>query len=150
MVHPSPASAPVTALAVSVDLPSSLVSVAGELDRDSAHHLLDAMAVLTTRTSRRWRLGASAVTFCDAGGVRALSSAHALATAHGRSLDVERTSRQVDRLVELVGHEQVFPSGDDSADHDSPAGTTDGATPARRASSTANARLIRCGTTGTA
>ena len=147
MVHPSPASAPVTALAVSVDLPSSLVSVAGELDRDSAHHLLDAMAVLTTRTSRRWRLDASAVTFCDAGGVRALSSAHALATAHGRSLDVERTSRQVDRLVELVGHEQVFPSAEGS---DSPAGTADGATPARRASSTANARLIRCGTTGTA
>lgn len=147
MVHPSSASAPVTALAVSVDLPSSLVSVAGELDRDSAHHLLDAMAVLTTRTSRRWRLDASAVTFCDAGGVRALSSAHALATAHGRSLDVERTSRQVDRLVELVGHEQVFPSGEGS---DFPAGTADGATPARRASSTAPARLIRCGTTATA
>jgi anti-sigma B factor antagonist len=147
VVHPSSAPAPVTALAVSVDLPNSLVSVAGELDRDSAHHLLDAMAVLTTRTSRRWRLDAGAVTFCDAGGVRALRSAHALAAAHGRSLDVERTSRQVDRLVELVGHEQVFPADDGSG---VPAGTADGATPTRGASSSAKARRIRCGSTGTA
>lgn len=146
MVHPSSptAPAPAAALAVSVDLPSSLVSVSGELDRDSAHHLLDAMAMLTTRTSRRWRLDAGAVTFCDAGGVRALSSAHALATAHGRSLHVTRTSRQVDRLVELVGHEQVFPSGDD---HESLSRTVDEAPTARR---TAKAPRIRCGTTGTA
>ena len=66
-------SAPAAPLAVSVDLPGSRVSVAGELDRDSAHHLLDALAMLTTRSSRHWRLDTGAVTFCDAGGVRALS-----------------------------------------------------------------------------
>jgi anti-sigma B factor antagonist len=139
VVHPSPTSpAPVAALAVSVDLPRSRVSVAGELDRESAHHLVDAMTMLTARPDRQWRLDAGAVTFCDAGGMRALSSAHELAAAHGRSLHLERTSRPVDRLVELLGHDRVFPQ---PALH-----TADGA-PARRSG---RGRRIRCGTTGTA
>lgn len=144
-IHPSSptGSAPAAALAVSVDLPGSRVSVAGELDRDSAHHLLDALAMLTTRSSRHWRLDAGAVTFCDAGGVRALSSAHELAAAHGRSLDLERTSRSVDRLVELLGHERVFPSPADGS-----SSAADDATPARRSRGVTRAPRIRCGTAG--
>jgi anti-anti-sigma factor len=97
-------------LSVSVDLPRASVAVTGELDRGSAHHLLDALAVLCTRPSRRWRLDTSGVTFCDAGGLRALNSAHTLAAAHGRSLRLVRTSRPVDRLVQLFGHDRVFPA----------------------------------------
>jgi anti-anti-sigma factor len=121
-------------LVVSVDVPHARVSVAGELDRESAHHLLDAVTVLTVQSRGRWRLDAAGVTFCDAGGVRALSDAHALAVAHGRTLQLERTSRSVDRLVELVGRDRLFPA------------------PARRrAAATADrARHIRCGATGTA
>jgi anti-anti-sigma factor len=123
--------------------------VAGELDRDSAHHLLDALAMLTTRSSRHWRLDAGAVTFCDAGGVRALSSAHELAAAHGRSLDLERTSRSVDRLVELLGHERVFPSpADDSSPAADDCPAADDATPARRPRGVTRAPRIRCGTAG--
>ena len=136
MVAPSSSTdaPPVLPLAVSVDLPSAQVRVAGELDRESAHHLVDAMVMLTTRPSRRWRLDAGDVTFCDAGGLRALSNAHALATEHGRSLQLVRTSRSVDRLVELLGHDRVFP-----------------APPARRpATLPAWVRHLRCGTTGTA
>jgi anti-sigma B factor antagonist len=103
-------SQPVTPLAVSVDLPSAQVQVTGALDRESSHHLVDAMAMLTARSSRLWRLDASGVTFCDVGGLRALSDAHALATSHGRSLQLVRTSRPVDRLVELLGHDRVFPA----------------------------------------
>jgi anti-anti-sigma factor len=114
---------------------SARVRVTGELDRESAHHLLDAMTVLAAQPSRRWRLDAAGVTFCDAGGVRALSSAHTLAAEHGRTLQVERTSRSVDRLVELVGHDRVFPAS---------------ASPRRAAGSRAWERRIGCGTTGTA
>jgi anti-anti-sigma factor len=85
------------------------VTVAGELDRESAHHLLDALVVLSTRSSRSWRLDAGDVTFCDAGGLRALTRAHALAAAHGRELQLVRSSGPVTRLVELVGRDQVFP-----------------------------------------
>ena len=100
---------PVPPLAVSVDLSSAKVRVAGELDRESAHHLVEAVAMLTTRHSRNWRLDAGDVTFCDAGGLRALSDAHSMAAEHGRTLDVVRSSRPVDRLVELLGHDRVFP-----------------------------------------
>jgi anti-sigma B factor antagonist len=132
---PSSTGTPVgPSLAVSVDVPLARVSVAGELDRESAHHLLDALTVLTARPGRRWRLDAAGVTFCDAGGVRALGRAHALATAHGRTLQFERTSRSVDRLVELVGHERLFPA---------PTQRRAGGTPGW-------ARRIGCGTTGAA
>ena len=100
---------PVPPLAVSVDLSSAKVRVAGELDRESAHHLVEAVAMLTTRHSRNWRLDAGDVTFCDAGGLRALSDAHTMATEHGRRLDVVRSSRPVDRLVELLGRDRVVP-----------------------------------------
>ena len=100
---------PVDPLAVSVDLPHAKVRVSGELDRDSAHHLLEAVEMLTTRHSRNWRLDAGDVTFCDAGGLRALSDAHSMAAEHGRTLDVVRSSRPVDRLVELLGRDRVFP-----------------------------------------
>jgi anti-anti-sigma factor len=125
---------PGTPLAVSVDLPRAQVCVTGELDRTSAHHLVDAMVMLTTRSSRRWRLDAGDVTFCDAEGLRALSDAHTLAAEHGRSLQLVRTSRPVDRLIELLGHDRVFPA---------PASRRRGAAPTRP-------RHIRCGTTGTA
>jgi anti-anti-sigma factor len=138
----SAGSQPATPLSVTVDLPSAEVCVAGELDRESAHHLVDALDVLTTRTSRRWRLDTSGVTFCDVGGLRALSSAHELAVSHGRHLRLVRSSRSVERLVELLGPDQVFPP---TAGHR----RDDAAMPAsrRRASST---RHVRCGTTGTA
>jgi anti-sigma B factor antagonist len=126
-------SPPAAPLAVSVDLPSAQVRVSGELDRVNAHHLEDAMVMLTTRPSRRWRLDAGDVTFCDAEGLRALSNAHALAAEHGRSLQLVRTSRSVDRLVDLLGRERVFPTAGYRRAADSPGWT----------------RHIRCDTTGT-
>jgi len=96
-------------IAVSVDLPHARVQVAGELDRESAHHLLEAVEILATRPSRDWQLDASDVTFGDASGLRALTSAHAIAASHGRSLRLVRSSRPVARLVSLLGHDEVFP-----------------------------------------
>jgi anti-sigma B factor antagonist len=140
----SAGSPPATPLSVTVDLPSAQVCVAGELDRESAHHLIDALDVLSTRSSRRWRLDASGVTFCDVGGLRALSSAHALAASHGRHLRLVRSSRPVERLVELLGHDQVFPPTAGHR-HDDAALTA-----SRRRASSTRTRHVRCGTTGTA
>ena len=134
-------------LSVSIDLPRAAVAVTGELDRESAHHLLDALAVLSTRPSRRWRLDTSGVTFCDAGGLRALNSAHALAAAQGRSLRLVRTSRPVDRLVQLFGHEQVFPS---AVPGPRPSCDGVGTPPTRRLQvAPGAARRIRCGAAAT-
>src|SRR3982751_2684419 len=75
-------------LAVSLDRSSGTVTVSGELDRESAHHLLDALDALRATPHRTWSVDASQVVFCDAAGLRALAAAQALATRHGRELRV--------------------------------------------------------------
>jgi anti-sigma B factor antagonist len=112
---PSPSSAPVVPdgprgglLAVSIDWAQGLVLLAGELDRESAHHLLDALETLSGTEHRTWGVDASQVTFCDAGGLRALAAAQALATRHGRELLVVAASRCVERLLILTGLEGLL------------------------------------------
>jgi anti-sigma B factor antagonist len=139
--QPLPTDSPsVPPLSVTVDLPTARVHVTGELDRTSAHHLVDALDVLTTRSSRRWRLDTSGVTFCDVGGLRALSSAHTFAEAHGRDLRLVSTSRPVERLVELLGHDRVFPAADERRRKP----------PTTRRPVAGRSPRLRCGTTGTA
>ena len=145
-------SSPVPPLVVSVDLPRARVRVAGELDRDSAHHLLDALTVLDEVPARRWQLDVRGVTFCDAGGLRALTHAHRLAADSGRVLHLGRTSRPIARLVGLVGYEQLFPvpvppsaRAVRHCDHDGPP-----VSPARAVRRGRGAPYVGCGTTKTA
>ncbi|WP_222193191.1 STAS domain-containing protein [Modestobacter italicus] len=102
-------SLPMPPLVVTVDLPRARVRVVGELDRESAHHLLDAVAVLAATPARRWQLDAGDVTFCDAEGLRALSTAHRLAAESGRVLRLVRAGRPITRLIGLMAEERPFP-----------------------------------------
>jgi anti-anti-sigma factor len=95
-------------LTVSIDWVHGTVELRGELDRQSAHHLADALSALTTTAHACWELDTSGVTWCDAGGLRALAAAHAFAVASGRSLRLVRTSRCVQRLVTLSGLDQLI------------------------------------------
>ncbi|WP_138733044.1 STAS domain-containing protein [Modestobacter excelsi] len=90
-------------LTVSVQWSRATVVLSGELDRDCAHHLLDGLAALVDIDQPCWVVDAAAVTWCDAGGLRALAAAHALAVAHGRRLRLVHASRCVERLVRLSG-----------------------------------------------
>jgi anti-anti-sigma factor len=90
-------------LTVSVQWAYATVVLSGELDRDCAQQLLDALAALVDTDQPCWVVDAAAVTWCDAGGLRALAAAHALAIAHGRRLRLVRASRCVERLVRLSG-----------------------------------------------
>ena len=90
-------------LTVSVEWACATVVLRGELDRDCAHHLVDALTALTGTAQPCWVVDASAVTWCDAGGLRALAAAHTLAVAHGRELRLVGAPRCVDRLVRLSG-----------------------------------------------
>jgi anti-anti-sigma factor len=88
---------------VSVDLGNGCVTVAGELDRQNAPHVLDGLAALTSTAHRRWTVDASAVTFCDAAGLRLLVTGHNLARRNGCELVLDRPSPCVHRLMTLVG-----------------------------------------------
>ncbi|WP_369133677.1 STAS domain-containing protein [Modestobacter sp. I12A-02662] len=92
-----------SALAVTVDWPRGVVLLSGELDRDSAHHLLDALEALAVTGHRELGVDAADVTFCDAGGLRALVVGRRLLQAGGRDLRVLRASRCVGRLLALAG-----------------------------------------------
>jgi anti-anti-sigma factor len=104
-VQPShlPSTHPDSALVVSIDWPGGVVRLSGELDRDSAHHLLDALEALAVTGHRVLGVDAADVTFCDAGGLRALVVASRLLRAGGRDLRVQRASRCVARLIAMAG-----------------------------------------------
>jgi anti-sigma B factor antagonist len=104
-----------TALTVSIDWVHGAVVLRGELDRDAAHHLIDALAALRAAGHPRWVVDAAEVTWCDAGGLRALACAHALAVESGRELRLVRPSRCVHRLITLSGLDQLLAATDPPA-----------------------------------
>ncbi|MCF6507420.1 STAS domain-containing protein [Blastococcus sp. MG754426] len=91
-----------------VDLVGATVAVAGELDREHVHLLLDGLAALADGVHRPWSVDAAEVVFCDAAGLRALVTAHHLARRHGCTLVVERPSPCLHRLILLVGLDQML------------------------------------------
>jgi anti-sigma B factor antagonist len=105
-------------LTVTVEWSCATVVLHGELDRDCAHHLVDALAALAGTDQPCWVVDAAAVTWCDAGGLRALAAAHALAVARGRRLQLVGANRCVDRLVRLSGLDRLMadtlPGGPDT------------------------------------
>lgn len=105
--HPRTAAAGSAPFLVSVDLQSGRVSVTGELDREHAHHVLDALDALSATDHAVWTLEARRVTFCDAEGLRVLVTAHRRARRAGRELLV-LPSRCMHRLVLLVGLDQLL------------------------------------------
>ena len=104
----APAAAPSEWLLVSIDWVQGVVSLRGELDRESAHHLADALSALTAAHHACWVVDTAQVTRCDAGGLRALAAAHAFAVGSGRGFRLSRPSRCVHRLVTLSGLDRVI------------------------------------------
>ncbi|TYP90286.1 STAS domain-containing protein [Blastococcus xanthinilyticus] len=92
---------------LSVDLPAGRVCVAGELDREQAPLVLDALAALSDSPGARWTLDARRVTFCDAEGLRVLVTAHRRAFSRGKELAV-LPSPCMHRLVLMVGLDQLL------------------------------------------
>ncbi|MGY1670817.1 STAS domain-containing protein [Geodermatophilus sp. SYSU D00710] len=62
------------------------MTVAGELERATAHHLLDVLEALTPSGHHTWTVDAAGITFCDVEGIRVLAPAQSLARSRGRAL----------------------------------------------------------------
>ncbi|WP_104524450.1 STAS domain-containing protein [Blastococcus atacamensis] len=123
-----------------VDLVSATVAVAGELDRQNAPHVLDGLTALTSTGHRRWTVDTSAVSFCDAAGLRVLVTGHHLARRHGCELVIDRPSRCVHRLMGLVGLDRVLAV---RSDEPRPAPAAGGQRPLPSAGPLRSARRIR-------
>jgi anti-anti-sigma factor len=94
---------------VSVDLRAGRVHVVGELDRGSAHHLLDALGALSLTGHPAWTVDGAGITFCDATGLRALARARVLAAGRGRTLRVVGLRPFLASLVEMAGLGSLLP-----------------------------------------
>jgi anti-anti-sigma factor len=89
-------------LRLTVDVPRGLVQVAGELDRSSAHRLVDAVDALRSGPSTVWTLDLRDVTFCDVPGLRALRSAQDRARSCGCGLHLTQVPGFLAYLLDLA------------------------------------------------
>jgi anti-anti-sigma factor len=99
------------ALTVQVDLVTATIAVTGELDRERVHLLVDATATLASTLHRSWVLDASGISFCDAGGLRAMVAAAETTRRRGGTLTVTGANRSLRRLLTIVGVADLLPGG---------------------------------------
>jgi len=90
-------------LHIATDLAAGRLTVTGELQRGSAHHLLDLLDALVLSDRRTWTVDVGGITFCDAEGLRVLARAGSLARSRGRVLVLRRPSSFLVQLLDLAG-----------------------------------------------
>jgi anti-anti-sigma factor len=94
-------------LTVRVDLVAGRIALNGSLDRQTAHHLLDAATALTSGSHREWVLDAGELHFCDTAGLRAITAVYRRALRHGARLTVREPGAWLRRALtalRLDGH----------------------------------------------
>ncbi|WP_328296544.1 STAS domain-containing protein [Streptomyces sp. NBC_00435] len=98
---------PFTSHAV-VDSGVARVTVAGELDWDTAPYVRDAIAACLAEQLTGLRLDLTDVPFCDCAGLGVLLWARASALRVGMDLVVEGMGTQLARLLDLTGMEGIL------------------------------------------
>ncbi|MFD4628380.1 STAS domain-containing protein [Streptomyces sp. NPDC058284] len=84
------------------------VTLAGELDLDTAPYVHDAVATCLAKRPTRLCLDLSGVSFCDCAGVNALFTARILILRSGADLLVEGIGTQLGRLLSLLGADALL------------------------------------------
>ncbi|MEI7031855.1 STAS domain-containing protein [Streptomyces pratensis] len=99
-------------------LPSGLarVTLAGELDLDTAPYVQEAVTACLEQQPTELCLDLTGVSFCDCAGLSALFRARTAALHTGVDLVVEGMGTQLARLLSLIGADEVFPARNSSTD----------------------------------
>lgn len=84
------------------------VTLAGELDLDTAFHVRDTVAACLAEQPTEIRLDLTGVSFCDCSGMNALLAARSSALRAGVGLRVEGIGTQLARLLSLIGADGVL------------------------------------------
>ena len=88
---------------LAIDVPAGRIAIHGDFDREHLGRFLDALLQLADSPAPTLSVDVSAVTFCDAGGLRGLLAAQRLAAQTGRTFRVTRAGRWMRRLLPVVG-----------------------------------------------
>jgi anti-anti-sigma regulatory factor len=87
---------------LSIDVTAGTLAVHGDLDREHVERFLQTVDLLPYSPSRCWSIDVSAVTFCDAAGLRGLLAARRSAEQEGRDFRVIRAGRWMRRLLPMI------------------------------------------------
>ncbi|MBB5926444.1 STAS domain-containing protein [Streptomyces echinatus] len=87
-----------------------LVTVTGQLDLHTAHHLADALQPLLDRDPHTVLVDLSGVTFLDSAGLTCLITAYRTARSTGARLALIAPSQPVQKMLQLTGVDQVLHS----------------------------------------
>ncbi|MEU7481141.1 STAS domain-containing protein [Lentzea sp. NPDC042327] len=87
---------------------STLLTVAGVLDKNGAERLLSRLDRLLDQGHRRLVLDLGGVEFCDSSGVSALVRGHARASSAAGGLRISEASPQVLKVLEISGLARMF------------------------------------------
>lgn len=98
-------------LAVELDRsgPTLTAYVEGDLDAATAGDLVSPILAGVDAGVNRVCVDMARVTFCDSTGLRALVEVHAAASKGGATVTVQDPPRQVRRVLEVTGVDQVIP-----------------------------------------
>jgi anti-anti-sigma factor len=115
---------PTTNLLADVDHDAIVVSIAGEIDMAREGELLAVLEVLDPPPDTVIEVDLGEVSFMDSAGLRGLLRAQAYLSGRSCQLHVRRPSRQVVKVIELIGIRSMltFVDGSDDGGDGSPAG----------------------------
>jgi anti-anti-sigma regulatory factor len=88
---------------LSVDVAAGQVAIQGDFDRQHVDRFLRAAGLLAYSPSPTWSVDVSAVTFCDAGGLRGLLAVKRAAERDGRTFRVTRAGPWMRHLLPMIG-----------------------------------------------
>jgi anti-anti-sigma regulatory factor len=103
-------SEPQTPFLLSIDLRAGRVAIQGDFDRQHVVRFLDTIGLLDSSPAPCWSVDVAAVSFCDAGGLRALVAAQRFAERTGRTFRITGAGPWMRQLLAMIGLTSVQPS----------------------------------------
>ncbi|WP_236833801.1 STAS domain-containing protein [Blastococcus sp. KM273129] len=100
---------------MSIDLVAGRISLGGELNRHTVHHLLDAARTLSAVPHPRWVIEADDIRSCDSTGLRALSACYRKALRHGATMSITGPSPALRRALASLRLDHHLMDGGDAA-----------------------------------
>jgi anti-anti-sigma regulatory factor len=88
---------------LSIDIRAGRVAVHGDFDREHVERFLDSVSLLEYSASPCWSVDVAGVSFCDAGGLRALLEARRFAERTGRTFRITGAGPWMRHLLPMIG-----------------------------------------------
>jgi anti-anti-sigma regulatory factor len=96
-------SEPQTPFLLSLDIRAGRVAIQGDFDREHVVPFLDTIGLLDDSPSPSWSIDVADVSFCDAGGLRALVTAQRFAERTGRTFQITGAGPWMYHLLPMIG-----------------------------------------------